>query len=73
MAIQKAPFTLVSKRKLTYDVFELIFSAPISGEVKAGEYVIFSLPSEPGISLKRAYSISYYEDGKFSFVIRRVD
>lgn len=73
MALQKALFTLVEKRQLTNDVFELIFTAPTTGETKAGEYILFTLTDSTGDIVKRAYSIAYAKDGKFIFVIKRVE
>ena len=55
MPVIKSSFVLREKRRLTHDVFELVFEVPVPLESKAGEYVIFDLA--PGV--KRAYSIAY--------------
>lgn len=55
MPVVKSSFALREKRRLTHDVFELVFVSSVPLDSKAGEYVIFDLA--PGV--KRAYSIAY--------------
>ncbi len=68
MAISQGPFTLISKTSLTHDVFELIFTTDIESGPLPGQYILFTLPS----GIKRSYSISYFEAGKFHFIIKRL-
>ncbi len=59
-------YRLVDRIPLTRDVFELTFSAdPVVAPV-AGQFITFILPS----GLRRSYSISHYQDGRFSFIIK---
>lgn len=70
MPVTKSAFTLVTKRPLTHDVFELVFESSAELPSKAGEYVIFDLAQ----GVKRAYSIAFRTDsGAFGFIVKRVD
>lgn len=70
MPILTSKYVLVSKKRLTSDVFELVFDTPEKIPSKAGEYVLFDLA--PGI--KRAYSIAHRsQSGAFAFIIKRVE
>lgn len=70
MPVVKSSYVLRSKRVLTHDVFELVFSTSSDLPSRAGEYVIFDLA--PGV--KRAYSIAFRgEDGSFGFIVKRVE
>lgn len=70
MPITKTEFTLRNSRKLTSDVFELVFEPGTPVSSNPGEYVIFELA--PGV--KRAYSIAFRtDDGAFGFVVKRVE
>ena len=66
----KTTFTLISKKLLTHDVYELTYSCPeISKESpKPGQYVMFQLA--PGLS--RAYSIAFFSDTGFTLIIKRI-
>lgn len=77
----KTTFTLISKKELTHDVFELIYSCPeLEKEMpKPGQYVMFQLA--PWLS--RAYSISEFNisplnkggwrgDSIFTLIIKRI-
>jgi NAD(P)H-flavin reductase len=66
----KASFTLISKKALTHDVYELTYSCPEMDKEppKPGQYVMFQLA--PG--LNRAYSISSFTVDTFTLVIKRV-
>lgn len=57
----RTPFTLIAKKQLTLDVFELTYNCPeLSKEPpKAGQYVMFQLA--PG--LNRAYSLASFSLG----------
>jgi benzoate/toluate 1,2-dioxygenase reductase component len=68
MAIQKSELILVSKKQLTHDVFELIFTGPIVPDFLPGQYITFLLPS----GIRRSYSIAFYESGKYTFIIKKV-
>jgi NAD(P)H-flavin reductase len=66
----KTTFTLISKKLLTHDVYELAYDCPeISKESpKPGQYVMFQLA--PGLS--RAYSIAFFSDTGFTLIIKRI-
>lgn len=71
----KTQFTLIAKRPLTHDVYELIYSCPtLFGEPpKPGQYVLFQLA--PGLS--RAYSLSGFTVtgdivSTFTLIIKRI-
>jgi len=66
----KTTFTLISKKELTHDVYELIYSCPdLSRELpKPGQYVMFQLA--PG--LNRSYSLSGFTFDSFTLIIKRV-
>lgn len=70
MPISKTDATLASKRRLTSDVFELVFEPTVPLAPKAGEYVLFDLA--PGV--KRAYSIAFCRpNGTLGFIVKRVE
>lgn len=66
----KTSFTLISKKILTHDVFELIYDCPdlLREPPKPGQYVMFQLA--PG--LNRSYSIALYEARRFTLIIKRI-
>jgi NAD(P)H-flavin reductase len=66
----KAQFTLISKKSLTPDVYELIYDCPdfLIETVKPGHYVLFQLA--PWLS--RAYSFSSFRDRTFTLIIKRI-
>ncbi len=66
----KTTFTLVEKKILTHNVFELVYSCPdmVSEMPSPGQYVMFQLA--PG--LNRAYSFASYKSGEFTLIIKRV-
>ncbi len=66
----KTTFTLVSKRVLTHDVYELVYSCPdlVKDIPKPGQYVMFQLA--PG--LNRSYSLASFTTDSFTLVIKRV-
>ena len=66
----KTTFTLISKKLITHDVYELIYSCPdmIRESPKPGQYVMFQLV--PGLS--RAYSIASYTADTFTLVMKRI-
>ncbi len=66
----KTQFTLISKKQLTHDVYELIYSCPdMTREVpKPGQYAMFQLA--PG--LNRSYSIASFALDSFTLVIKRI-
>ncbi len=67
----KTQFTLISKRSLTHDVYELIYSCPdLTREPpKPGQYAMFQLA--PG--LNRSYSIASFTTDTFTLVIKRIE
>lgn len=67
----KTQFTLISKRLLTPDVYELIYSCPAmrAEPMKPGQYVMFQLAPW----LNRAYSIASFESESFTLIIKRID
>lgn len=66
----KTTFTLISKKQLTHDVYELIYScSDLARDIpKPWQYVMFQL--SPG--LNRSYSIAAFTMGTFTLVIKRV-
>ncbi len=66
----RTSFTLISKRELTHDVYELSYScSDMSKELpKPGQYAMFQLV--PGLS--RAYSIAFFSDIGFTLIIKRI-
>jgi ferredoxin-NADP reductase len=66
----KTSFVLITKKKLTHDVFELTYSCPdmTKESPKPGQYVMFQLA--PG--LNRAYSIAIIHKDTFTLVIKRI-
>lgn len=63
-------YTLISRRALTNDVFELDFLCDgFDSDVVAGKYTLFVLPS----GVRRAYSIArYLGAGVFRYIIKRL-
>lgn len=66
----RTTFTLISKRALTQDVYELSYSCnEMAKELpKPGQYAMFQLA--PGFS--RAYSIAFFSDVGFTLIIKRI-
>lgn len=66
----KTHFTLVSKKKLTHDVYELVYSCSEFQEktMIPGQYVLFHLLPW----LNRAYSIASYRDQNFTLIVKRI-
>ena len=68
--MQKTTFTLISRRALTHDVYELVYSCTeLSKEPpKPGQYAMFLL----ALGLSRAYSIASCEKASFTLIIKRI-
>ena len=68
--MQKTTFILISRRALTHDVYELVYSCIELWKEppKPGQYAIFLLA--PGLS--RAYSIGSCEKDTFTLIIKRI-
>lgn len=66
----RTTFTLISKRSLTHDVYELAYDCPdIAKELpKPGQYAMFQL----ALGLSRAYSIAFFSDTGFTLIIKRI-
>lgn len=66
----KIQFTLINKRELTHDVYELVYSCPdLSRESPiSGQYVMFQLA--PG--LNRSYSFASFTANTFTLLIKRI-
>lgn len=66
----KTTFTLIAKKQLTHDVFELVYECPdiVKDMPRPGQYVMFQLA--PG--LNRAYSFASYTDSTFTLIIKRI-
>jgi ferredoxin-NADP reductase len=66
----KTHFTLVKKRQLTHDVFELTYHCPdLARDIpKPGQYVMFQLAPE----LNRAYSFAHFSEENFTLIVKRV-
>ncbi|MFA5916773.1 MAG: FAD-binding oxidoreductase [Candidatus Gracilibacteria bacterium] len=63
-------FTLITKKKLTYDIFEMLFELSEPLEFKYGQFITFILPGIGG----RAYSILELIDGnKIKLLIKRLE
>lgn len=56
-------------KKLTHDVYELIFKSDELINVLPGQFITFILPSW----LRRAYSVSYTDWHNFEFIIKRLE
>lgn len=57
MSLEK--FTLMNKKRLTEDVYELIFKVEEKKEILPGQFVIFDIPKLDKV-IKRAYSVANY-------------
>lgn len=70
LSMFKTTFILISKRVLTHDVYELVYSCPdlVKDIPKPGQYVMFQLA--PG--LNRSYSLASFTTDSFTLVIKRV-
>ena len=68
--MQKTTFILISRRALTHDVYELVYSCTELPKEppKPGQYAMFLLA--PGLS--RAYSIASCEKASFTLIIKRI-
>ena len=70
----KTSFTLIHKRSLTHDVFELIYTCPdlIKEPPQPGQYVMFQLAS----GLNRSYSLSDFDIESavptFTLIIKKI-
>lgn len=66
----KTSFTLISKKILTHDVFELVYRCEdLPQELpKPGQYVMFQLA--PG--LNRSYSLASFDQSTFTLIIKRI-
>ena len=66
----KTQFTLIAKRLLTQDVYELVYSCPdlVRELPQPGQYAMFQLA--PG--LNRSYSIASFTTDTFTLVIKRI-
>ena len=66
----KTSFTLISKKILTHDVFELVYRCEdLPRELpKPGQYVMFQLA--PG--LNRSYSLASFDQSTFTLIIKRI-
>lgn len=66
---QKITMTLLFKRQLTHDVWELDFSVPSDFSCQPGQFVMFTLAPAPN----RAYSVAWAQPGLLRFVIKRLE
>ena len=66
----KTTFTLISRKELTHDVYELIYDCPelVKEPINPWQYVMFQLA--PG--LNRAYSVSAFTEDSFVLIIKRI-
>ncbi len=66
----RTTITLIEKKQLTHDVFELVYSCPdmIQEPPIAGQYVMFQLSPW----LNRAYSIAIIDMMTFTLIIKRI-
>lgn len=62
-------FTLVEKKYLTQDVFELVYESENDFEIIPGQFITFLLPKT---WFARAYSVLYKEAKKVYFIIKRL-
>lgn len=63
-------FTLISKKNLTSDVFELIYEAEKDFDIIPGQFITFLLPKT---WFWRAYSVLFKEGKKCFFIIKRLE
>ena len=61
--------TLLDKKQLTHDVYELIFLKPTECIVKPGQFLLFSIAPK----LQRAYSIAYQTETTLGYIIKRIE
>jgi ferredoxin-NADP reductase len=66
----RTSFTLLSKKQLTHDVYELTYQCEDlkKESFTPGQYVMFQLA--PG--LNRAYSVSDFQETHFTLIIKRI-
>lgn len=67
--MKKLTVSLIWKRQLTHDVFELTYSLPENPSIEPGQYMMFQL--EPG--LNRAYSIATFSETECTLIIKRME
>lgn len=63
-------FTLIEKKHLTQDIFELVFEAENDFEMISGQFLTFLLPKT---GFGRAYSVLYKKEKKVYFIIKRLE
>lgn len=63
-------FTLISKKNLTSDVFELVYEVENDFDIIAWQFVTFLLPKT---GFGRAYSVLYKQGKQISFIIKRLE
>lgn len=63
-------FTLLSKKNLTPDVFELVYEVENDFDIIPGQFCTFMLPKT---GFARAYSVLYKEWKKIYFIIKRLE
>lgn len=63
-------FTLIEKKLLTLDVFELVFEAENDFEMLPGQFLTFLLPKT---GFGRAYSVLYKREKRVYFIIKRLE
>ena len=70
LSMLRTQFTLTSKKQLTHDVFELVYSCnELKKElIQPGQYVMFQL----ALGLNRSYSIASFTEGFFTLIIKRI-
>ncbi len=63
--------TLIEKKQLTHDVYELIYTSETKTAPLPGQFLLCDTDSTNS-RLRRAYSINYYEWGNFHFIIKAI-
>lgn len=66
----KNEFTLIQKKYLTSEVFELVYESKNDFEIIPGQFITFLLPKT---GFARAYSVLYKEEKKIFFIIKRLE
>lgn len=63
--------TLLEKKQLTEDVYELIYLSPTDVFCLPGQFLLCDTDSNQ-IRLRRSYSISDYQNRKIHFIIKKL-
>lgn len=62
---------LTQKMQLTHDVYELSYSSDFAYNIKPWQFLLCDTASDT--SLRRAYSVSSYENNQISFIVKKLE